>query len=59
MENMKLHTDPLSRPYAKYLLRVGNGQEFSIIDHFAPETNWSPQSESRPPYTQKSIKRHL
>jgi hypothetical protein len=30
---MRLRADPLSRPYAKYLLRVGNGQEFSIIDH--------------------------
>jgi len=31
---MKLHVDPLSRPYVEYLLRVGNGQESSIIDHF-------------------------
>ncbi len=41
-ENMRLHADPLSRPYAEYLLRVGNGQESSIIDHFPPETNTKP-----------------
>jgi hypothetical protein len=32
----------LSRPYAKYLLKVGNGQESSIIDHFPPEANAEP-----------------
>ncbi len=42
MENMKLHADPLSKPYAKYLLRVGNGQESSIIDHFPPEADAEP-----------------
>jgi hypothetical protein len=42
MENMRLHTDPLSRPYTKYLLRVDNGQEFSIIDHFPSEANAEP-----------------
>ncbi len=41
-ENMKLHTNPLSRPYAEYLLRVGNGQKFSIIDHFPLEANVEP-----------------
>jgi hypothetical protein len=25
--------------YVEYLLRVGNGQEFSIIDHFPPEVD--------------------
>jgi len=25
-----------------YLLRVGNGQEFSIIDHFPPEADAEP-----------------
>jgi len=39
---MRLHADPLSRPYAEYLLRVDNGQESSIIDHFPPETNTKP-----------------
>jgi hypothetical protein len=34
--------DPLSRSYAKYLLRVGNGQESSIIDHFPPEADAEP-----------------
>jgi ATP-dependent DNA helicase PIF1 len=38
-ENMKLRANPLSKPYAEYLLRVGNGQESSIIDHFPPEAN--------------------
>ncbi len=39
IENMKLCADPLSRLYAEHLLRVDNGQEFSIIDHFPPEAN--------------------
>jgi ATP-dependent DNA helicase PIF1 len=39
---MRLHADPLSRPYAKYLLRVGNGQESSIIDHFPLEADTEP-----------------
>ncbi len=39
---MKLRADPLSRPYAKYFLRVGNGQESSIIDHFPPEADMEP-----------------
>ncbi len=41
-ENMRLCVDPFSRPYVEYLLRVGNGQEASIIDHFPPETNAEP-----------------
>jgi hypothetical protein len=36
---MKLHADPLSKPYVEYLLKVGNGQESSIIDHFPPEAD--------------------
>ncbi len=42
IENMKLRANPLSRPYAEYLLRVGNGQESSIIDHFPPEVDEEP-----------------
>jgi len=41
-ENMRLRANPLSKPYAEYLLRVGNGQEFSIIDHFPPEAGAKP-----------------
>ncbi len=41
-ENMRLHNDPFSKPYAKYLLRVDTGQEFSIIDHFPLEANTKP-----------------
>jgi len=41
-ENMRLRANPLSKPYAEYLLRVGNGQEFSIIDHFPPEADAKP-----------------
>jgi hypothetical protein len=41
-ENMRLRVHPLSRPYAEYLLRVGNGQESSIIDHFPSEANVEP-----------------
>ncbi len=41
-ENMRLRADPFSKPYAEYLLRVGNGQEASIIDHFPPEANAEP-----------------
>ncbi len=41
-ENMRLHADPLSKPYAEYLLRVGNGQESSIVDHFPLEANVEP-----------------
>jgi hypothetical protein len=26
-------------PYVEYILRVSNGQESSIIDHFPPEAN--------------------
>jgi hypothetical protein len=41
-ENMKLHVEPLSKPYAEYLLKVNNGQESSIIDHFPPKANAEP-----------------
>jgi hypothetical protein len=41
-ENMRLRVDPFSKPYVEYLLRVGNGQESSIIDHFPPEANTEP-----------------
>jgi hypothetical protein len=41
-ENMRLRANPLSKPYAEYLLRVGNGQESSIIDHFPPEVDAKP-----------------
>jgi hypothetical protein len=41
-ENMRLRTNPLSRPYGKYILRVDNGQKFSIIDHFPPEVDAKP-----------------
>jgi len=39
---MRLRADPLSRPYAEYLLKVGNGQEFSIIDHFPSKADAEP-----------------
>jgi len=39
---MRLHANPLSKPYAEYFLRVGNRQESSIIDHFPPEANAKP-----------------
>jgi len=42
MENMRLHANPFSRPYVEYLLRVGNGQESSIIDCFPLEANVEP-----------------
>jgi hypothetical protein len=38
-EKMRLRANPLSKPYVEYLLRVGNGQESSIIDHFPPEVD--------------------
>jgi len=41
-KNMRLRANPLSKPYAEYLLRVGNGQKSSIIDHFPPEANVKP-----------------
>jgi hypothetical protein len=41
-ENMRLRANPLSKLYAKYLLRVGNGQESSIINHFPPKANAKP-----------------
>ncbi len=41
-ENMRLRTDPLSESYAEYFVRVGNGQESSIIDHFPLEADTEP-----------------
>jgi hypothetical protein len=41
-ENMRLRVDPLAKPYVEYLLKVGNGQESSIIDHFPPKVNAKP-----------------
>jgi hypothetical protein len=41
-KNMKLHVDPLFKLYVEYLLRVNNGQEFSIIDHFPLEVDTKP-----------------
>jgi len=41
-ENMRLHANPLSKPYAEYLPRVDNGQESSIIDHSRPEADAKP-----------------
>jgi hypothetical protein len=41
-EKMRLCTNPLSWSYAEYLLRVGNGQESSIIDHFPPKADAEP-----------------
>ncbi len=38
-KKMRLRTDPLSKLYVEYLLRVGNGQESSITDHFPPKAN--------------------
>ncbi len=38
-KNMRLRADPFSRPYVEDLLRVNNGQESSIIDHFPSEAN--------------------
>jgi hypothetical protein len=39
---MMLRVDPLSRPYAEYLLKVDNGQESYIIDHFPLEAHAKP-----------------
>ncbi len=39
---MRLCTDPLSSPYVEYLLKVYDGQESSIIDHFPPEVDMEP-----------------
>jgi hypothetical protein len=41
-EKMRLRANPLSKPYAEYLLRVGNGQKSSIINHFPPKANAEP-----------------
>jgi hypothetical protein len=45
MENMKLGANPFSRLYAEYLLRVSNGYESSIIDHFPLEVDVKPSIE--------------
>jgi hypothetical protein len=42
MENMRLCTDPFSRLYVEYFLRVSNGQESSITDHFPLEVDMEP-----------------
>jgi hypothetical protein len=42
MENMRLCVNPLSWPYVEYLLRVENGQKFSIIDHFPLKADAKP-----------------
>jgi hypothetical protein len=44
-KNMRLHANPLSKPYVEYLLRVNNGQESSIIDHFPLEVDAKPLVE--------------
>jgi len=41
-KNMRLCINPLSKLYVEYLLRVGNGQESSIIDHFPSEADAKP-----------------
>jgi hypothetical protein len=58
-KNMKLRADPFSRPYAEYLLRIGNGQESSIIDHFPSEADAEPLVGVEIALYPKSIKRHL
>jgi hypothetical protein len=42
---MRLCADPFSKPYVEYLLRVNNGQESSIINHFPPEADAEPSIE--------------
>jgi hypothetical protein len=47
MENMRLHDDPTSRPYAEYILRVGNGTEPSVLERevpFLPHGNAAPSA---------------
>jgi hypothetical protein len=44
-ENMKLRANPLSRPYVEYLMRVSNGEESSIIDHFPLKVDAEPLVE--------------
>ncbi|KAH9547929.1 hypothetical protein CY35_11G060800 [Sphagnum magellanicum] len=41
-KNMRLRANPLSKPYAEYLLRVDNGEESFIINHFPPKANAKP-----------------
>ncbi len=42
MKNMRLRVGPLPRLYAEYLMRISNGQESSIIDHFPLEADAEP-----------------
>jgi hypothetical protein len=58
-ENMRLRANPLSRPYVEYLLRVSNGQESSIIDHFPLEADVVPLVGVEIAFTRKPIKCHL
>jgi len=44
-KNMRLCADPFSKPYVEYLLKVGNGQESSIIDHCPPKADAKPLVE--------------
>jgi hypothetical protein len=41
-KNMKLRIDPLDKLYVEYLLKLNNGQDSSIIDHFPPEADTKP-----------------
>jgi hypothetical protein len=59
MENMRLRADPFSRSYAKYFLRVDNGQESSIIDHFPLKVDAEPSIEVKIALYPEIIKRHL
>ncbi len=46
-ENMRLRDDPASRPYAEYILRVGDGTEPSVFERevpFLPHGNAAPSA---------------
>ncbi len=46
-ENMRLRDDPTSRPYAEYILRVGDGTEPSVLERevsFLPHGNAAPSA---------------
>ncbi|KAH9576597.1 hypothetical protein CY35_01G170700 [Sphagnum magellanicum] len=46
-ENMRLRDDPASRPYAEYILRVGDGTEPSVLEKevpFLPHGNVAPSA---------------
>ncbi len=58
-ENMRLHVDPFAKLYAEYLLKVGNGQKSSIIDHFPPEVDVEPSVGVEIVLYTKSIKHHI